>query len=191
MDSAFKIVIILFISGIVIVGCGSKNTNNQEQQETVGEEKEIVVGETEDLQEKSDFLITAYLNNQLQLALGEVANRNAMSPEVKELSTQILAESQQIQSNFQDLAQAAEIDLNPALTPEYLSIIDTIQTYEGAKFDSAFIYTVIDEHKNDIERLNEWATSTSNPIIRQEVTENVKLLQTQLSKAEAIKDSIN
>lgn len=178
----------LTLSFAVLLGCGGNNAGNQEQQQSeTPEEENIVVGENEDLQEKSDFLITAYMNNQLQLALGEVAERNALSPEVKTLSDQILANNKEVQTNFEALADAAEVDLTPALTPEFISLIDTIQSYQGAKFDSAFVYTVVEEHENDIERLNEWAATTSNPIIRQEVTENVDILQAQLAKAQEIK----
>lgn len=184
----FKILIVL--TGGVMLGCGGNSPKNEDQQVVTNNEENVAVGETEDLQEESDYLITAYMNNQLQLALGEVADRNALSPEVKELSSQILAENQTVQTNLRDLARAAEIDLNPALSPDFISLIDTIQSFEGRKFDSALVYTVIEEHENDIERLNEWATSTSNAIIRQEITENLDILQAQLAKAKEIQSGM-
>jgi len=184
----FKILIVL--TGGVMLGCGGNSAKNEDQQVVTNNEENVALGETEDLQEESDYLITAYMNNQLQLALGEVADRNALSPEVKELSSQILAENQTVQTNLRDLARAAEIDLNPALSPDFISLIDTIQSFEGRKFDSALVYTVIEEHENDIERLNEWATSTSNAIIRQEITENLDILQAQLAKAKEIQSGM-
>lgn len=78
----------------------------------------------------------------------------------------------------------------PALTPEYIALIDTIQTYQGAKFDSAFVNLVIEGHREDIDRLQELARKTENAIIRREVTENVAILQSQLNKAEEIKTSM-
>lgn len=186
--TTFRILIVLI--GFVMVGCGGNNSKNENQQVVTNEEENVAVGETDDLQEEGDYLITAYMNNQLQLALGEVADRNALSPEVKDLSNQILAENQAVQTNLKDLARAADIELTPALSPEFLSLIDTIQSYEGRKFDSALVHTVIEEHENDIERLNEWATSTSNPIIRQEITENLDILQAQLAKAKEIKSGM-
>jgi putative membrane protein len=122
--------------------------------------------------------------------LGEIAERNALSPEVKTLSTSIITQNAKVQDNIRTLANAAEIELQPALTPEYVAIIDTIQTYQGAKFDSAFIELVIEEHKDDIDRLNKMARKTENAISRREVTENVEILQTQLKKAEEIKASM-
>lgn len=189
-DLLFKIFTMLSFG--VLVGCGGNNANDEQQKEEVANnEGNIVVGENEDLQEKGDFLITAYMNNQLQLTLGEVADRNALAPEVKELSKQILADNKAIQSNLETLAEAAEIDLKPALTPEFLSLIDSIQSYQGAKFDSAFVNTVIEEHENDIERFNSWANTTSNPIIRREVTENIDILQLQLAKAQEIRQNMD
>lgn len=122
--------------------------------------------------------------------MGEIAERNALSPEVKTLSTSIITQNAKVQDNIRTLANAAEIELQPALTPEYVAIIDTIQTYQGAKFDSAFIELVIEEHKDDIDRLNKMARKTENAISRREVTENVEILQTQLKKAEEIKASM-
>ncbi len=180
----------MLLSFGILIGCGGNSGNNeQQQQEVANQEENIVVGEDEDLEDKSDYLITAYLNNQLQLALGEVAERNAQSPEVKELSNQLLVENKAVQTNFEELAEAAELDLNPALSPELVALIDSIQTFNGEKFDSAFVHTVIEEHENDIERLTEWANTTSNPIIRREVTENLDILQRQLARAQEIKQS--
>ena len=190
MTTNFLLKISMFLSVGLLAACGGNSGNNeQQQQEVANQEENIIVGEDEDLEDKSDYLITAYLNNQLQLALGEIAERNALSPEVKELSNQILAENQAVQTNFEALAEAAELDLNPALSPALLALLDSVQTFNGEKFDSAFVHTVIEEHENDIERLTEWANTTSNPIIRREVTENLDILQRQLARAQEIKQN--
>lgn len=179
--------IVLFLSSVLFVGCGSQENNNQESSADMETEAEdIQVGVDDNLQDEADFLIVSHLNSQLQITLGEIADRNALSPEVKSLSTSIIAENAKVLKNLEELANAAEIDLAPALTPEYIAIIDTIQTYQGAKFDSAFVNLVIEGHREDIDRLQDLAGKTENAIIRREVTENVSILQSQLNKAEEI-----
>lgn len=183
--------ITLILLGVLFVGCGSPESNNQETSTDTLSETDIDVGANDNLQDEADFLIVSHMNSQLQITLGEIAERNALSPEVKFFSKSIIVENAELQNNLQELASAAEIELAPALTPEYVAIIDTIQTYQGAKFDSAFINLVIEEHRDDIDRLHELAGKTENAIIRRDVTENVKILQTQLNKAEEIKASMN
>lgn len=179
--------IVLILSSVLFVGCGSQENNNQESSADMETEAEdIQVGVDDNLQDEADFLIVSHLNSQLQITLGEIADRNALSPEVKSLSASIIAENAKVLKNLEELANAAEIDLAPALTPEYIAIIDTIQTYQGAKFDSAFVNLVIEGHREDIDRLQDLAGKTENAIIRREVTENVSILQSQLNKAEEI-----
>lgn len=180
----------IILSIAFLMSCGENKTSETTTEESSNKDPNVEVGASDNLQEEADFLISSHMNSQLQIALGEVAERQALSPEVKEFSKTIIAENAQIRNNIEELASAAEIDLAPALTPEYLALIDSIQSYEGAKFDSAFVNIVIEEHEDDIERLNELARKTDNPIIRQEVTENVDLLQTQLTEAEEIQSSL-
>src|SRR5690606_24161598 len=122
---------------LLFVRCGTQDSNNQQNStETSAEAENIEVGVDDNLQEEADFLIVSFMNTQLQIALGEIADRNALSPEVKTLSTSIITENIKVQDNLRTLANAANIELQPALTPDYVAIIDTVQTYQGAKFDS-------------------------------------------------------
>lgn len=174
-----------------LISCGENKNNQTTNEDSLSEDTSIEVGADDKLQEEADFLISSYMNSQLQIALGEVAARQALSPDVKEFSKTIIAENAEVRGNIEELASAAEIDLAPALTPEYLTLIDSIQSYEGAKFDSAFLHIVIEEHEDDIERLSNLATKTDNPIVRREVTENLALLQGQLTQAKEIEDTFD
>lgn len=188
----FTLFRILFISLMVLLfACGPKEKNKAAQGNLSGEDTtEIAVGEDVKMESGMDFLISANMNSQLQIKLSKAALLNSNSPKVKALSENIIAENEKIQANTLALAEAAGIEMAPALSPEYVDLLDSVQSYSGEKFDSAFVATIIEEHEEDIGMFSGLAARTDDPITREQVTDNLKLLQSHLQAAREIQDTM-
>lgn len=175
----------------IMLSCDSQQQNNAENQNNTDAEVEAVTADNEDLQEEADYLVSAHINSQLQVALGDAANEQSQSPDVKQFGQQLKVENRQIQENLNALATGVGVELDPALTPEYSKVIDSIKTYSGKEFDKAFLELVVEEHDEDISRLTTLANKSNDPIVRNLVTDNVKILRSRKKHAEELKDSID
>ncbi|MDQ3534590.1 MAG: DUF4142 domain-containing protein [Bacteroidota bacterium] len=189
MNTAIKFFTIFCIC--LIISCGSPESNNERTESAPEGTAEAVVAADEDLQEDSDYLVSAHINSQLQIALGKIANRQSQSPEIQQFGQEITQENKVIQHNISALASGTGVEIEPALTPEYSAVIDSIQSYSGKEFDVAFLDLVIEEHNEDIDRFTSISSKTSNPVVRDILTDNLEILRRRKNKAEELRDSLN
>lgn len=189
-STTFKILILF--TAIAFFACDSKEKASEEDQTLTVEEDTASLEVTENAGnlEEEDLLISAQLNNQLQIALGEISAEKASSPKVKEFGQMIAEENKQLQDNITELAAASGVQIDSALTPEYVGLLDTIQSYSGQKFDSAFLEIVIQEHEDDIERYTKLASASENPMVREVVSSTLEILQRHQQQAENVQDAL-
>lgn len=175
----------------LIVSCGPQERTEQNQDTDTEATAEPVVIAEEDLQEDADYLVSAHINSQLQIALGKVAEEQSQSPQVQQFAQQIRQENQLIQHNIDALATGVGVEIEPALTPDYVAIVDSIQAYSGREFDMAFLDLVIEEHEEDIDRFTSISTRATNPIVRDMLTDNLEILRRRKNQAEELRNSID
>lgn len=188
MNTTIKIFSIF--SMFLMFSCGSQEQNNEGTQNNSDVEVEAVTADEEDLQEETDYLVSAHINSQLQVALGEVATEQSQSEKVQEFGRKLMVENKQIQQNIDALAAGVGVEIDPALTPEYAKVVDSVKTYSGKEFDKAFLELVLEEHNEDINRMTALASKSNNPIVRDLVTDNLNILRSRKKHAEELKDSI-
>ncbi len=181
-----------------VVSCGSPEgnqretaTNNESAQGDTEGTAEAVTSSEENLQEDADYLVSAHINSQLQVALGKVANQKSQSQQLKEFGRQLTEENRQIQQNINTLATGAGIEIQPALTPEYSGVVDSIKSLSDKDFDKAFLDLVLEEHNEDIERFTSLSNKTTNPIVRDMLTDNLDILRRRQTKAQELRDKLN
>lgn len=184
----FSIICLFFL-----FSCDSQEKNQSgttaETAETAGD-TEVEIG-AENLEEDEDYLVSAHLNSQLQLALGNTAAERTNTPQIRQFAQRVVESNQVIKNNIAELASGANVELAPAMSTQYTTLLDSIQSYSGREFDSAFLNTVIDEHDQDIERFTTLSQRANNPIFREILTDNLEILHRQKNEAEELKDNLN
>lgn len=185
-------IFVTIILSIIIFACGKKEKSTETNQELIVKEDTTaleVAGETEGLSEE-DMIINAHMNSQLQITLGKVSSEKASSARVKEFGKLMAQENEEIQNHIDELAKEAGLQIDPALTPDYVATIDSIQSYSGEKFDSAFINIVIRNHEEDINNYTKLSNKTNNPIVRELVASTLKILNRHQQQAEKIQKEV-
>lgn len=186
MNSLSKLAI--FSASILIFSCDNSSNKNAETEMENDSAVAIEVGE--DIQADNtmeDDLIASHMSNQLQIALGILASEQAQSSDVSQLGESLLESGKEIDANIRNLAEASGLEMAPALSPEYVYLLDTIKSYSGQQFDSAFVEVISRESNETIERLNDLMAKTDNPITREEISTNIDILTENLSQIERIK----
>ena len=183
----YRLILLCFLS--ILIACGPRdNNNNTTQTEQTSPEPVIEVGEDVQTETAYDFLIDANMNSQIQIALSEAAAEKSNTPEVKALGHQIAVENTSIQNNILQLSEAVGIDMAPALSVEYMGLLDSIQSLSGNQFDEAYLRAVIEGHQKDIDQFARLATQTEDPISRSLVTNNLEILRRNLDHAKRTQD---
>lgn len=185
--------IFLLSGSIFVFSCGDPS-NKGEQTDMEGDSATAIeVGE--DIQTDNtmeDNLIASHMTNQLQIALGILATEQAQSGDVSRLGESLMESGKEIDANIRNLAEASGLEMAPALSPEYVYLLDTIKSYSGQQFDSAFMETVRQKNSENIERLKDLMAKTDNPITREEISSNIDILtrnQTQLEKIQSEREA--
>lgn len=175
----------------LIISCGPQERNTETSEADNDATVDAVMSDNENLQEDTDFLVSAHINSQLQVALGQAATQQSQSPRVQEFGAQLVNENEVVQHNISALAEGAGIEIDPALTPEYASLVDSVQTLSGREFDEAFLDLVIEEHDEDIDRFTRLTSRAENPIVRNMISDNLEILRRRKNQAEELKDNLN
>lgn len=176
----YRFILVGFLTSFV--ACGPRDNNNNTSQKT--QEAVIEVGEDVQTETAYDFLIDANMNTEIQIALSRAAEYKSNTPEVKALGQQVAIENRNIQNNILQLSEAVGIDMAPALSVEYLGLLDSIQSLNGQQFDEAYLNAVIEGHQEDIDQFTQLAEKTEDPITRNLVTQNLEILRRNLEYAQ-------
>jgi putative membrane protein len=188
MNNSIKILTIFCLT--FLISCGSPERTEDNQTAARADDAEVEVG-VENLEVEEDYLVSAHLNSQLQLALGSVAAERSTTPQVQQFGQRVANSNQIVKNNLTELATGYGINLSPAMSTKYTNLLDSIQNYTGKDFDSAFLNIVIEEHEEDIDRFTTLSQRTSNPIVRNLLTDNLEILHMQKNEAEELKDSLD
>lgn len=181
---------ILLLPAVLLFACGPQGNKDQENK-NLSKDPQIEVGDDVQMDnDAQDLLINANMNSQLQIALSEAALNKSSSSKINALSNQILTENKVIQNNLLALAEAAGIDMAPSLSLEYVALLDSIQTYSGDHFDSAFVATVIEEQEDDIKEFTRLSEKVQDPIIRAQITDILEIMTAHLDAAKEIQRDI-
>lgn len=189
MNISLKLITILCIS--FLISCDSNKGTKENNEDYSDRTIEVETSAEEDLDEGEDYLVSAHINSQLQVALGSVAGEKSSSPQLQEFAQRLAQGNKVIQKNISTLASAAGIEIDAALTPEYSRLLDSLQSYSGEKFDSAFLDLVIEEHDEDIQRFSTLSQKAKSPITRDLLTDNLEILRNQKNQAEELKNAMD
>lgn len=175
----YRFILVGFMASLVACGSRDNNHTSQRTQEPV-----IEVGDDVQTETAYDFLIDANMNTEIQIALSRAAEDKSNAPEVKALGQQIAIGNKNVQNNILQLSEAVGVDMDPALSVEYLGLLDSIQSLNGQQFDEAYVNAVIEGHQEDIEQFTRLAEETEDPITRNLVTNNLEILRRNLEYAQ-------
>lgn len=189
MKLSYRFILLGLFSSLI--ACGPRDNQNTSQTEQTSQEPVIEVGEDVQMETAYDFLIDANMNSEIQIVLSKAAEEKSNTPEVKALGQQIAVENRIIQNNILQLSEAAGVEMAPALSVEYLGLLDSIQSLSGEQFDKAYIKAIIEGHEADIEQFTRLASQTENPISRSLVTDNLEVLRRNLEQAKKTQEVLS
>lgn len=165
------------------------NSNKSEDTTEIAEEQNEQKLDDTALEDDSEFAVAAADGGMMEVQLGELAQMNAASPEVKKYGKTLVTDHGKANDELKALSAEKNITLPMTLSDEKKKKYDDLAGKKGAEFDKAYISFMIDDHKKDISEFEEAANESKDPDLKSWAAAKVPALKHHLEMAENIKET--
>lgn len=178
-----KFSIMLIAAVMSFAACNSQKTEDTTE---VAEEQNEAKLDTTDLEDDAEFAVAAADGGMMEVQLGELAQKNAASAEVKKFGETMMTDHSKASEELKTLAAQKNITLPAMLSNEKQKKYDDLAKKKGAEFDKAYMSFMVDDHKEDISEFEEAAKEAKDPDVKAWAQGKVPTLKHHLEMAEAL-----
>lgn len=138
----------------------------------------------------SKFAVEAASGGMMEVQLGELAQQKASSQRVKDFGAMMVRDHSKVNDELKSLGGMKNITLPPAPGEDHMDHIKKLSDKTGREFDKAYIKTMIDDHKEDIDAFEKAANNAKDADIKAFATKVLPTLRTHLDSAKVVWDAI-
>ena len=134
----------------------------------------------------SSFLKSASEGGMMEVKLGELAQRNASDPQVKEFGQRMMTDHSNMGNEVKALAGRQNVSLSADIGVKDKFTYERMSKKTGADFDKAYMADMVKDHKDDIAAFEKEAKSGSDPDVRNWARQTLPTLRAHLSEAQGL-----
>lgn len=131
------------------------------------------------------FAKAAAEGGMMEVQLGETAQRNGYTPEIKTCGRRMVEDHSKANDELKDLAKRKGIDLPTSLDEKKKKKCDDLYKLTGKTFDKAYAKFMIKDHKADIAELKKEAKKGSDPDLKAWAADKIPAFESHLQMWEA------
>jgi putative membrane protein len=132
------------------------------------------------------FATKAATGGMAEVSLGELAQRNATSPQVKQFGERVIADHTKANDQLKAIARQQNLTLPTNLDAADRATEQRLQTMKGDAFDTAYMHDMVQDHQKDIADFQQEANSGQDPALKAFAQQALPILQQHLQMAQAI-----
>jgi len=149
-------------------------------------------GRTEDkAPTDNDFLIKAVTGGVAEVKFSQRAEKQAESPEVKDLARQMAADHKKANENLLKQARGLKVGVVAGLGKDHREIDSRLSKLTGADFDQAYVKQMIEDHEKAIGLYEAYSKSGENQALRDFAKETLPTLRKHLEHARSVQKKIS
>jgi putative membrane protein len=137
-------------------------------------------------QADSRLIHEATADNLLEVRLGELAERKATNPMVKQFAQRMVADHQKMEKQWTDMASKHGMPFQPGLGKLHEQKLDRLQRADQQAFDREYVTTVIRQHMDDVDYFKNEGESARSAPVRKLVAYMLPILQDHLTAARQV-----
>lgn len=168
------------IFALTASSCG--NTNKPEDTKKTAEEHNDAKFDNKQ-EADAQFLVSAAEINMEEIQLGQLAQKNGMMAEVKELGKMMEADHSKALNDLQALAAKKQISLPASITDNGKDAYKKLMAKQGKDFDKEYCAMMVEGHKAAIEKFEKASTDAADPDIKNWATSMLPGLRAHLDHA--------
>ncbi len=138
-----------------------------------------------------EFVQKAASGDKMEITLGEMAVRQASSPEVRNFGQRLVTDHNLASDQLIAIADKNNISVPQDMDRMDNSMVKHLSVLQGQDFDRAYMKHMVEGHKNDIEMFQRQAREGKNPDLKNYARQTLPTLQEHLKLAETISDGLN
>ena len=136
------------------------------------------------------FLEKAAERQQVEIALGQLANERAADQQVKQFGSQMIEHHRKAHAEIQQLAANEGVLLSTELTGKHKDKKEEIGRLSGRDFDKAYMAFMLRDHRNDVKECERHVRGIKDPQLRQWAERTLPVLKQHLQQAQQIASAI-
>jgi putative membrane protein len=140
-------------------------------------------------QDSSKFLTTAIQGNLAEVSMGQLAQKNASSKEVRDYGEMLVKDHTAANEKAEAAAKEAGVKPPSAPNAQQKSDMKSLTKLSGSKFDREFMQHMVKDHTKAITLYKQEASSGTGPVAAY-AKESLPVLQEHRQKAEKITQNL-
>jgi putative membrane protein len=135
------------------------------------------------------FLTKAATGGMAEVSLGQLAERNAASPQVKQFGEQMVTDHSKANEQLKGIAKSQNVTLPTNLDSADRATEQRLASMKGSSFDQAYMRDMVEDHQKDVQEFQQEANNGQNEALRMFAQQTLPILQQHLQMAESIAKS--
>jgi putative membrane protein len=173
----------------LMFSCGKKTENETDSKE-IAEEQNEAKHEDSNIEEDTEFAVDAADASMLEVRLGELAQTNAASAQVKEFGQMMVTDHTKASEELTSLAGQKNISLPGALSEKCQKKYDELAEKKGADFDKAYMKAMVDGHEDVVKSFKKEAEDGKDPEVKAWASGKVAALEHHLASAKTTHEAV-
>ena len=183
----FGAIIFLFVS----TSCN--NTSNKDSEKIAdkkNEQKEDSSKVAEKMEDDSKFVVKATSGVTMEVELGTYAEKNAVTPGVKNFGKTMAEDHSKDKEALTKLASQKNITIPTVTGEDFQKHINEIESKKGVDFDKAYISFMVSDHKDDIDEFEKEVKDGKDGDIKAFATKGLPVLHHHFDMANSLHDQL-
>lgn len=136
------------------------------------------------------FVTEAAKGNMGEIRLGETAQQQAESQEVREFGQRLVEDHRKANEQLRSIATANHIPWPTSIKEEHRELATTLTDLSGQRFDQKFMQEMVKDHQKDVEKYEKMTNQIQDQQLEQYVQDTLPVLQQHLQRAQEIQGSL-
>lgn len=125
-----------------------------------------------------------------EVKLGELAQRNGSSRDVKEFGRRMETDHSKADDQLKDIASRNNITLPTEMNKKDEATYDRLSKLTGPEFDREYAHEMVMDHQKDIAQFQKEAQNGSNPDVKKFASETLPTLEDHLKQAREMESTV-
>ena len=158
-------------------------TQQQQQPAQAGEQQQLA-------QEDMEFATKAAEGGLKEVQLGELAQQQAASDQVKEFGQRMVQDHGKANDQLKQIAEQKGIELPQEMSEEAQQLHDELAQKSGEEFDRAYMDEMVSDHEEDVETFQQYAESGQDPDLTGFAEQTLPVLEEHLQLAQKTQEQV-
>ena len=132
------------------------------------------------------FIEEASEGGMAEVAMGQLGQEKAQSPEVKQFAQKIVTDHQQANQQLMQIAQQKGVELEKEVSKKDQRAMEHLRGLSGAEFDKKYVEHMVKDHQKDIKAFEKEANKGEDSDVKSFAQQTLPTLREHLQTAESL-----